>query len=92
VVDVRTLRNGNVLKEQDDRRHREVTTKSGNQLAVDGRLADVLEATGDVAQDPDRILSLLVRPVPAVQERRDREDDDHEGITEYGDEEEEASY
>ena len=79
-----------MLEKQDDRRDRDLASHSCHQLAIDDRGPNVLETARNSHEDLDRVLSRFTLVVPAVEPRRDREDDDDEGVSKHRYEEEES--
>lgn len=79
-----------MLQKQDDRRDRELAGHGCDELRVDDRRADVLEASRNSLEDLDRILSSGSLAMPAVEPRRNRQDHDDEGVPEHREEEEQS--
>lgn len=78
-----TLRNGDVLEKQNDSRYRQLAGHRGNEILVNYRRADVLEAARDRLQNLDGILARLALVISAVQPGCDCQDDNHKGIPEH---------
>lgn len=86
-----TLRDGNVLEEQNNSREGEFRGQCRKQMVVKSGLFDMLEPSRNSQQNLDRVV-LAPLPVTAVKPRSESEDDNDEGIAEDAEEEEKAGY
>ena len=77
-----TSRDGDVFKHQDDSSDGELAGQGHDELLLDLRRAQVLEAAGNGAQNLDRVLASAGLPVATVEPGCNREDNDDEGIPE----------
>ena len=79
-----------MFQEKDDSSNRELRSQCGDEFGIDGWRPQVLESSGHVLQDLDRVVSVSVLAVASVQPRRNGEDDDDEGVAEDRHEKEHA--
>lgn len=79
-----------MLKQQDDSRHRNLRAKRRDDVRVDARAPDVLEATGNSLQDRDRIIALGVLTRVRIQVGGEGKDNEHKCVAHNRDEEEQA--
>ena len=86
-----TLGDRDVLKEQDDRRDGKLRGKRRDEVGVDDRLANVLEAARDILQNLDRVAGRGFA-VTAEEPGGDGEHDDHKRIAQHRGEEEQAGW
>lgn len=56
-----------MFKKQDDGSERQLTGECGDKLGVNGWLTNVLESTGNLAQDFDGAFALLVQAMTSVE-------------------------
>lgn len=80
-----------MLKQQDDSSDREFRSKSSNETGVNRGCVNVTKTTRNSLEDLDWVGSSGILSVARIQPRRDGEDDEDEGVPQYGDEEENAS-
>lgn len=77
-----TLRDGDVLEQENDGSDWEFASQSRYEIRIDVRGTNVLEARGNGLQNFNGVFARLALAVAAVKPRRDGENNDHEGIAE----------
>ena len=82
-----TLGNSDVLKQQDDRSHRDSRGKCRDEARVDIGGADVLESSGNCLENLDRVCALRTPTMTRIQPRCEGKDKNHKGTAECRDEE-----
>lgn len=71
-----------MLEQQDDCGYGQFRSECGDEVSIDNRCTNVLQASRNGLQNLDRIFPRTSLPVPAIQPGGNGENDDDEGVTE----------
>ena len=79
-----------MFQEEDNSGNRKFWGKSRHKLTINGWLTDVFQASGHGLEDFNGVGALCTNTMTSVKPRGNRKNENNEGISQYGNEEEQA--